>query len=158
MTTFALREPWRPSPGRSPPEPLHQSEHSGALSDDHAGQSPRAVSVIEIQANQPWRSFSARRLMDDGSTNGSSRSRLAGAVPRREPPNGRVPYKSRSSVSLTSIAANAMSGGQFGRNKNDNRADQWASRRRRLTRLNCPVVYYEEQSVMWDDTSCAEPV
>lgn len=86
MTTFALREPWRPSPGRSPPAPLHQSADSGVSSDGRADQSARAVSVIEIQVNQSRRDVYVRRLMDDGSTNGMSRLRSAGADTKRKPP------------------------------------------------------------------------
>ncbi len=82
MTTFALREPWRPSPWRNPPALLHQSTDNGALKDGRADQSARAVFVIEIRLSQSWRDAFVCPSMDDGSTNGMSRLCPAGAFPK----------------------------------------------------------------------------
>lgn len=56
-----------------------------------------------------------------------------------------MPYGSRNTVSLTVLTANVMFEGQFGQNKNDNRADQWALSHCCPSLLTSPMVYYKEQ-------------
>ena len=140
MTTFALREPWRPSPGeesaRAAAAPIR-----GQWRVD--GQPRRPISVSRpcdwhcaepIVTRDACSSFDGWRLHQWDVEIVSKGGVSAGSSWKH-----RGPYYSADTVSLTSLTANVSIEGQFDPKQSDNRADQWAFE---------PLVHYEERSVM----------